>query len=207
MKRTKSINKSRFRKSFAGAAVAIALTFSLTACEQADETVKFYQNAEECVTGGNPAETCKLAEEQAKKVATETAPRFATLEDCRAEFGDMCQNNSSGGNSDSPWMPLMMGYMLGNMMSNNGSNHYYHNSSPMYKSKSGKWMDNKFRSYNVTPGKTFKVSKSAIKPKAQAPKSTISGSNKSSSSYKSTTTTRGGFGSSVGRSSGGSFGG
>lgn len=202
MKRTKNINRSRFRKSFLGVAVAVAMTFSLSACEKADETVKFYQNSEQCATEtGNTLEQCKKAEDDAKKVAAETAPKFGSLAECQAEFGDMCQqsnnNSGGGGGGDSSWMPLMMGYMMGSMM-NSGSNNYYQQSSPMYKSKSGKYMDNKFRSYNVTPGKTFKVSKSAIKPTAQPVKKADS---PKSSAAKSKTVTRSGFGSSTSRSS------
>lgn len=204
MKRTKNINRSRFRKTFMGAAVAVALTFSLTACEKADETVKFYQNAEQCAAGGeNTLEQCKAAEKQALDSAAATAPKYKSLAECQAEFGDMCQATpqaqaSSGGGGESSFMPLMMGYMMGSMM-NNGSNHYYGSSSPMYKNKSGSYVDNKYRSYNVTPGKTFKVTKSALKPKpqsvkkAEAPRSTA----------KSKTVTRSGFGSSAGRSFGG----
>lgn len=205
MKRTKVMNKSRFRKSFLGFAIAATVSFTLTACEQADETVKLYMNSEQCAKeSGNTLEQCQTAEKEAQKVAAETAPKFGSYPDCYEEYGSMCQHNpqaASTGSSDSPWMPLMMGYMLGNMM---GSNNSYQ-AAPMYQDRSGKWVDNKSRSYDVKPGKAFKVTKSAIQPKAQAPRSTWSGS-KSSFSSSSKTTTRGGFGSSVGRSSS-SFGG
>lgn len=165
MKRTKNINKSRFRKSFLGFAVAAAVTFTLSGCEQADETVKLYMNSEQCAKeSGNTLEQCQTAEKEAQKVAAETAPKFGTYAECYEEFGSMCQHNTAAAAStggESPWMPLMMGYMLGNMR---GSSNSYH----------------------------------------AAPRSTWSGSKSSFSSSK--TTTRGGFGSSVGRSSS-SFGG
>lgn len=204
MKRTKGMNKSRFRKSFLGIAVAAVVTFTISGCEQADETVKLYMNSEQCAKeSGNTLEQCQTAEKEAQKVAAETAPKFGTYAECYEEFGNMCQHNSAAAAStggESPWMPLMMGYMLGNMM---GSSNSYH-AAPMYQSRSGQWVDNKARSYDVKPGKSFKVTKSAINPKVEAPRSTWSGSKSSFSSSK--TTTRGGFGSSVGRSSS-SFGG
>lgn len=69
MKRTKVMNKSRFRKSFIGFAVAAAVTFTLSGCEKADETVKLYTNSEQCAKeSGNTLEQCKTAEKEAQRL-------------------------------------------------------------------------------------------------------------------------------------------
>ncbi len=53
MKRTKDINQSAFRKSWrsyrlAPVAVAVSAVFMLSACEESDETVSLYTNAQDC---------------------------------------------------------------------------------------------------------------------------------------------------------------
>lgn len=140
MKRTKHINQDAFRKSWrsyrlAPVAIAVSAVFMLSACEESDETVSLYTNAQDC-SQANPsqAEQCTLAYNNALQEAAKTAPKYATKEDCIAEFGEaMCTQapaqasfSSTAGNgeqtaqaqssSGSMWMPLMMGYMMGRMM-------------------------------------------------------------------------------------------
>lgn len=64
----------------------------------------------------------------AVKEAERTAPKYATREDCVAEFGEgQCQqtpaqagvapeNQAQAQSSGSFWMPLMAGYMMGRLM-------------------------------------------------------------------------------------------
>jgi uncharacterized protein YgiB involved in biofilm formation len=75
MKRTKHINKETFRKSWrsyrvAPVALAISAVFMLAGCEQADETVSLYQNADDC-SRANPSmsEQCTTAYNNAMKEA------------------------------------------------------------------------------------------------------------------------------------------
>lgn len=72
-----------------------------------------------------------------------SAPRYSSLAQCEAEFGDgNCgapgQSSgtvaSSGGSDSNIFMPVLMGYMLGNMMSNNGGGY---RSGPVYSDRSG----------------------------------------------------------------------
>lgn len=146
MKRTKSINRDAFRKAFrpyrlAPVAIAITAVFALSGCEESDETVSLYMNAQECAQA-NPSQAaqCEDSYRTALQEAQRTAPKYATLEDCVAEFGDaqctqtasidgqavstenannlnpdssqMAQANSGG----SFFMPLMAGYMMGRLM-------------------------------------------------------------------------------------------
>ncbi len=98
MKRTKNINHSSFRKSWSArhltpVALAVTAVFMLAGCEKSDETVSLYQNADDC-SAANPgkAAECTTAYTNAVKEAERTAPKYATREDCVAEFGEgQCQ--------------------------------------------------------------------------------------------------------------------
>lgn len=101
----------------------------LAGCEKSDETVSLYQNADDC-SAANPgkAAECTTAYTNAVKEAERTAPKYATREDCVAEFGEgQCQqtpaqagvapeNQAQAQSSGSFWMPLMAGYMMGRLM-------------------------------------------------------------------------------------------
>ncbi|MCO7507946.1 DUF1190 family protein [Serratia fonticola] len=198
MKRTKNINKDTFRKSWrsyrvAPVALAISAVFMLAGCEQADETVSLYKNADDCSTS-NPSmsEQCTTAYNNALKEAERTAPKYATREDCVAEFGEaqctqapaqagMAAESQSSG---SMWMPLMAGYMMGRMMGGGG-----YAQQPLFSSKNaaspanGKFVDASGKSYGpaTAGGRSMTVPKTAMAPKPAV----------------TNTVTRGGFGESV----------
>ncbi len=98
MKRTKSIHHASFRKSWSArhltpVALAVTAVFMLAGCEKSDETVSLYQNADDC-SAANPGKSaeCTTAYNNALKEAERTAPKYATREDCVAEFGEgQCQ--------------------------------------------------------------------------------------------------------------------
>ena len=203
MKRTKNINHAMFRKSWGArhltpVALAVTAVFMLAGCEQNDETVKMYQNADDC-SSANPGKSaeCKITYDNALKEAARTAPKYASREDCVAEFGEgQCQQapaqagvatenqaqaQQSGG---SFWMPLMAGYMMGRLMGGGAG----YAQQPLFSSKNpaspayGQYTDASGKSYGAAqPGRSATVSKTAMAPK---PATT-------------TTVTRGGFGESV----------
>ncbi len=79
MKRTKSIRYAAFRKSWQArhltpVAIAVSAVFMLAGCEQNDETVSMYQNADDC-SKANPGQSaqCTTAFNEAKK--RRNAPR------------------------------------------------------------------------------------------------------------------------------------
>ncbi|MDR0805240.1 MAG: DUF1190 family protein [Enterobacteriaceae bacterium] len=196
MKRTKHINRDSFRKSFrtyrlAPVALAVSTVFMLSGCEQADESVSLFQNAAECQQS-NPSlgEQCTTAYNNALEEAAKTAPKYATKEDCVAEFGEsQCTEapvqagmTAEPRESGSMWMPLMAGYMMGRMMGGG------YGQSPLFTSKAagnpanGKFVDATGKNYgSATTGRSMKVDKSALAPKPATTK----------------TITRGGFGESV----------
>mgnify|MGYP004712501589 FL=1 len=200
MKRTKNIHHATFRKSWSArhltpVALAVTAVIMLAGCEQSDETVSMYQNADDCSTA-NPGKSaeCTTTYNNALKEAERTAPKYASREDCVAEFGEgQCQqtpaqagmvpeNQAQAQSSGSFWMPLMAGYMMGRMMSG-GAQHQ-----PLFSSRNpaspayGQYTDAAGKSYGAAqPGRTTTVPKTAMAPKP-ATTSTI---------------TRGGFGESV----------
>ncbi|NCH35206.1 DUF1190 family protein [Cronobacter sakazakii] len=197
MKRTKQINRAMFRKSWNArhltpVAFAVTAAFMLAGCEKSDETVQLYQNADDCLAA-NPGKSaeCTTAYNNALKEAERTAPKYATREDCVAEFGeDQCKqvNNTNTSQATqqtgSMWMPLMAGYMMGRLMG--GGMGFAQQ--PLFSSRNpaspayGKYTDASGRNYGAAqPGRTMTVPKSAMAPKP-ATTSTI---------------TRGGFGDSV----------
>lgn len=204
MKRTKNINHASFRKSWSArhltpVALAVSAVFMLAGCEKSDETVKMYQNADDC-SQANPgqSEQCKTSYNDALKEAQRTAPKYATRADCVAEFGEgECQqapaqasmsgeNQAQAQSSGSFWMPLMAGYMMGRMMGGGAG----FAQQPLFTSKNpaspayGKYTDASGKSFgSATPGRSMTVPKTALAPK---PATT-------------STVTRGGFGDSVAR--------
>lgn len=202
MKRTRQINHASFRKNWSArhltpVALAVTAVFMLAGCEKTDETISLYQNADDC-SSANPgkSEQCTTAYNNAQKEAVKTAPKYATREDCVAEFGEgQCQqtpaqagvgttNNAEAQQSGSFWMPLMAGYMMGRMMGGGAG----FAQQPLFTSRApgspanGKFVDASGKSFgNATPGRTMTVPKTALAPK---PATT-------------STVTRGGFGESV----------
>ena len=99
-KRTTQVNLDGFRKQkktfrLKPLAAILASALILAACggdkqEQLEE-VSMYRNVEECIRY-NPSDDakslCETSFAQATQEAIDTAPRFATREDCVAEFGE-----------------------------------------------------------------------------------------------------------------------
>ncbi|WP_413721496.1 DUF1190 family protein [Sodalis sp. RH24] len=197
MKRTKDINHASFRKQWracrmAPVALAVGAVFMLAGCEKSDENVSLYQNSDDC-TRANPSmsEQCTTAFNNAQKEAVKTAPKYASREDCVAEFGEgQCtQAPAQAGvaaesqQSGSFWMPLMAGYMMGRMMGGGG-----YAQQPLFTSRApnspanGKFVDATGRNYGpATTGRSMNVPKTAMAPKTPT----------------TNTVTRGGFGETV----------
>lgn len=152
----------------------------LSACEEPRVDAAVYESVEQCKRDplGNP-DQCESNFQAAKAQHVAVAPKYTTKEDCVADFGaEKCekapQQTSSGG---SVFMPLMAGYMMGSFL---GGRRGF-GSQPLYRSASSpgtfRTADNK--SAGAKTGRT-QVAKSAT----------------SRPSVKTSTRSRGGFGSS-----------
>jgi uncharacterized protein YgiB involved in biofilm formation len=143
---------------------------ALAAC---DEKVPagVFENAERCsVSGQYSREQCNAAFADAQREHMRTAPRFESQAECETQFGpNQCQRApesqtaaaNNGGHSI--FMPLMMGYMLGNMMGGPG-----YMSQPLYRPAGSQTYYSAAGTGVATgPGKV-NVSQAAFKPQASA---------------------------------------
>ncbi len=185
MKRTKSINLGRMRKttdrlSLKPISLAIA-SITLAACSDTRQASVF-RDANEC-SFQNPGleEECQIAYEEALKDASDTAPKYQSRRECEAEFGNnACTNyNASSG---SMFMPAMAGFMFARALDRNRYNHSpvftsYNSRSPFY----GDWVTADGYRYGSNRHSTITVGNKAFKPKPKVTR----------------TMSRGGFGSTV----------
>lgn len=103
-------------------------TMVLAACGEDDQVpkdAKFFSDMKDCA-GVYSESVCLDAKTQSERDYLAQAPRFSRKEECEKEFGagncetPQASTASSGGTGF--FMPMMMGYMLGNMMGGNRFN-------------------------------------------------------------------------------------
>lgn len=96
-----------------GASVALA------ACDDGglpSKDARFYPSVNECAADLG-AKACEDAKAAADKTQIAQAPRFSQKQQCEQEFGaGNCESRQEAG-TGSFFMPMMMGYMVGSMMS------------------------------------------------------------------------------------------
>ena len=92
---------------------------TLSACEEPKTDTAIFETVEQCVAEqGITAEQCYGEFNAAKAQHAEVAPKYASRADCEADFGaEGCEvspyRTNAGG---SVFMPLMAGFMMGQMM-------------------------------------------------------------------------------------------
>lgn len=185
IKRTRSINKFTFRKNFKLKPIALSLfvALSVSACGGSDDTeqLTIYSDVQDCISNNpNLVAECNAVYEGAIKEAIETAPKYASIEECTADFGaENCQAvppatdpslaSAQQQSSGSFFMPLLAGFMMGKMMSGMNGNNMAHK--PVYSPKDAtgrptNFYDSSGKSYGAAQsGKTVSVPKSDIKSK------------------------------------------
>jgi uncharacterized protein YgiB involved in biofilm formation len=123
---------------------------TLGACDQPVE-VGVFETVEQCTVMGYSQSSCESAIEDARKEHVKAAPKYASRADCEAEFGrcepgptasqqlPQGQQNPQGPQGEqsafgggSFFMPLLAGYMMGQMM---GGNRYA--GQPLYRPRAG----------------------------------------------------------------------
>ncbi|WOX06268.1 DUF1190 domain-containing protein [Microbulbifer pacificus] len=99
-------------------------TLLIAGCEKEVQGM-VYSNPDECSAGGwNSTEQCEADFAAAKALHPQVAPKYVNKQECEADFGEgKCetapQQTASGG---SFFMPMMMGYLAGQMMNRGGAN-------------------------------------------------------------------------------------
>jgi len=103
-------------------------SIALAACgdDGPPKDARFFSNLQECSAVYDTSQ-CLDAQRQAEQSYAQEAPKFSRKEQCEAEFGvGNCetqqasadgQQAASGGSSF--FMPMLMGYMMGNMLGGN----------------------------------------------------------------------------------------
>jgi uncharacterized protein YgiB involved in biofilm formation len=97
------------------------LSAGLAGCEDpGPQEAQVYPDLDACAREADPAD-CRQALAEAQRNHLETAPKFATREECEREIGpEACQEvqvQAGQGEGRSVFMPLLMGYMLGRALS------------------------------------------------------------------------------------------
>ena len=123
MKRTRTLKLS----------IMSASALTLLACDNSQE-VGVFENVEQCsANSGFSKEDCEANEKFARREHIRASPKYTTVSDCELDFGSgRCeiapQRTTSGG---SVFMPMMMGYMMGNMLGSRGRTA----AQPLYRSR------------------------------------------------------------------------
>ncbi len=132
------IRGRRMRSRAVRLALLGAATFSVASCREERVEASAFPNVEECraaaaePTSWMSADECDAAFAEALALHEETAPRYDDQQLCEEEHGGECmvQQHSDG---SSIFMPLMMGYLLGNMLGGRSAAR----TQPIYGTKTG----------------------------------------------------------------------
>lgn len=123
MKRTKHIDLDLMRKGFNKRFIKGPLTLgiavvTLASCSSQEE-VAVVRSAEECAAKTElNLQECEAAYQKAQAEAERTGPKYKSIAQCESEFGyGQCNQSRSGG----VFMPMMTGFMVGQMLSGNRS--------------------------------------------------------------------------------------
>ena len=103
-----------------------AAAFTLMACQEENQTdASAFPDVQSCMAAASKdgwfsKEDCEATFAEAQKLHEETAPRYESKELCEQEHGaGNCggeQTASAGGGMGSIFLPLMAGYLIGNML-------------------------------------------------------------------------------------------
>lgn len=101
-----------------------AASLTLAACEEESVATQIYESVEQCTQASVFSESQCVADfANAAQMHEEVAPKYTSVTDCEADFGaGQCKTSetysSQGGGGI--FLPLMAGYLMGNMMSGGG---------------------------------------------------------------------------------------
>lgn len=172
--------------------VALVLmgAFALSGCQEDQIDAQAFPDLQSCkaaakTDGMFSTADCDTAFAEAEALHVEAAPRYDSLAVCEEQHGEgACgsEQAAQAGGSGSIFMPLMMGYLLGNMMNGRGAAA----SQPLYKTADGQFT-------NATGSSTYSSNsgKAKLSPSQfTKPPSTIG----QAPMTKATAVSRGGFG-------------
>lgn len=124
MKQTKKVSLKRSKKAALVLMVPVA-TLLLAGCGEESQQAMVFSDPSECSAAGlNDTAQCNADYAAAQALHPQVAPKYLSKDECETDFGaGQCetapQQTTSGG---SVFMPMMMGYLAGQMMNRGGSN-------------------------------------------------------------------------------------
>ncbi|BFM48994.1 DUF1190 domain-containing protein [Marinomonas sp. THO17] len=169
MKRSHYINLDKMRKGkpehplFRPLALAVA-SMTLAACGETEEEVTIVSSVDDCIANTSlSAQQCEVAYKKAVAEAVRTGPRYTSMWQCEEDFG---YNQCVAPQSSNFFMPMLTGFMIGNLLNNR---EYSYN--PIYQYRNARSSSrNSLMTADGTiiglPGKTtYRVPPSELKPK------------------------------------------
>ena len=175
-----------------------AAAFALAGCQEETVDAAAYPDLQSCTDAANAQGTfssadCKTAFAEATALHVEAAPRYDSLAVCEEQHGaEACapEVTATGSGSGSIFLPLMAGYLMGNMLSGRAGTAA---NQPLYKTADGKFTNAaRTSTFSGNSGATKLGTSQFTKPPATAGQSPMT---------RATAASRGGFGQSGGRSS------
>jgi uncharacterized protein YgiB involved in biofilm formation len=167
------------------------VSFSMAACGSppsaapapAPEPALAYTSVAECQAANDiPDADCDAAYAEAQRQAAETAPRYATREECEGQWGpEQCRPLNHGGGSF--FGPLATGFIIGQLL--NGG---YRGGGPLYRGRDGQYSNGYgggYLSRDYRTGRTITNARDHTPEARQAPTRVQS---------RTTVVSRGGFG-------------
>lgn len=172
-------------------AILGAAAFTLAGCEEEKVDAAAFPDLESCLqsAGGDSvfsAQDCETAFAEAQSLHVEAAPRYDSLAVCEEQHGEgACGSEETAvqGGSGGIFMPLLAGYLIGNMMGNRAG---MTGAQPLYKTSDGRFT-------NASRSSTFSTNRGAAKLSTSQftrPTSTIG----KTPMTRATAASRGGFG-------------
>ena len=111
-----------------------ATGFFLASCSNAEDPVEaaVFETAEQCAAFYDKT-ACEAELAKASELHQQMAPKYSSAEQCETDFGTgNCQQAQS---SSSFFMPMMMGFLAGQLMGKSTSAKKYVPTQPLYRSK------------------------------------------------------------------------
>lgn len=185
----------RQRSSTVALCIVGASAFALAGCREEQVEAQAYPDLAACEAAAEQdgllsEEECAEAFAEAQELHVEAAPRYDSLEVCEAEHGEgACGSEAqvAEGGSGSIFMPLLAGYLIGNMMGGRG----LARAQPLYRTPDGRFTNPARTSvFSGNTGRTQVAPGQFARPATTAGRSPMS---------RATAASRGGFGSTGGQ--------
>ncbi|MDX1537127.1 DUF1190 domain-containing protein [Arsukibacterium sp.] len=98
-----------------------ATGLALNGCAEKQVEAQVFSTPEECAAFYNPPAQCQAAFAEAAQLHPKVAPRYANKQECEADFGaGQCETAPEQHQQGSFFMPMMMGFMAGQMLNRGG---------------------------------------------------------------------------------------